>query len=60
MRHLAVGVIFGAMVAATAVSAESPYAGQQTREVKALSTQEVDDYLNGRGMGFAKAAELNH
>ena len=59
MRHLAIGVIFGVMVA-TAVSAESPYTGQQTREVKALSTQEVHDYLNGRGMGFAKAAELNH
>ena len=59
MRHLAIGVIFGATMA-TAVSAESPYAGQQTREIKALSTQEVDDYLNGRGMGFAKAAELNH
>ena len=59
MRHLAIGVIIGATVA-TAVGAESPYAGQQTREIKALSTQEVDDYLNGRGMGFAKAAELNH
>ena len=59
MRHLAIGVIISIMVT-TAVSAESPYAGQQTREVKALSTQEVDDYLNGRGMGFAKAAELNH
>ena len=36
-----------------------PYAGQQTREIKALSTQEIDDLLNGRGMGLAKAAELN-
>ena len=37
----------------------SPYAGQQTREIKALSAQEVDDLLNARGMALAKAAELN-
>ena len=37
----------------------SPYAGQQTREIKALSAQEIDDLLNGRGMALAKAAELN-
>src|SRR6266446_2530162 len=35
------------------------YAGQQTREIKALSEVEVAGYLDGRGMGFAKAAELN-
>jgi Spy/CpxP family protein refolding chaperone len=38
----------------------SPYAGQQQREIKALSPQEVQQYLEGKGMGFAKAAELNH
>lgn len=37
----------------------SPYAGQEAREVKALSQDEVDDLLAGRGMGYAKAAELN-
>jgi Spy/CpxP family protein refolding chaperone len=37
-----------------------PYAGQQQREIKALSQQEVQDYLEGGGMGLAKAAELNH
>jgi hypothetical protein len=37
----------------------SPYAGQQNREIKALSAQEVDDLLNARGMALAKAAELN-
>ncbi|MDH3713837.1 MAG: hypothetical protein OET44_08340 [Gammaproteobacteria bacterium] len=39
---------------------ESPYRGQQTRAIKALSPQQIDDYLNGRGLGYAKAAELNH
>ncbi len=37
----------------------SPYAGEQTRDIKALSAAEVADLLAGRGMGFAKAAELN-
>lgn len=37
----------------------SPYAGQQSREIKALSETEVQDLLEGAGMGFAKAAELN-
>src|SRR5258708_27301908 len=35
------------------------YAGQQGREIKALSDSEIAGYLEGRGMGFAKAAELN-
>lgn len=37
----------------------SPYAGQQSREIKALSEQELKDLQAGAGMGFAKAAELN-
>jgi len=36
-----------------------PYAGQQTREVASLSAQEQKDFLDGRGMGLAKSAELN-
>jgi len=39
--------------------AASPYAGDQSRTIKSLSQQEVTDYLSGKGMGFAKAAELN-
>jgi hypothetical protein len=36
-----------------------PYAGQHNRGIKALSEQETADLLAGRGMGLAKAAELN-
>ena len=35
------------------------YAGQERREIKALSPEEIQDYLAGKGMGLAKAAELN-
>jgi Spy/CpxP family protein refolding chaperone len=37
----------------------APYAGQQTRAIKALSPEDVTALLKGEGMGFAKAAELN-
>lgn len=40
--------------------APSPYAGQEQREIKALSLDEIKNYLAGKGAGFAKAAELNH
>lgn len=38
---------------------QSPYAGQEKRAIKALSDEEIKNYLEGNGMGFAKAAELN-
>lgn len=51
-----------ATVAATAATAESepsPYAGQQMRQIKGLSPQDIDDLRHGRGWGLAKPAELN-
>jgi Spy/CpxP family protein refolding chaperone len=36
-----------------------PYAGQQSRPIKALSEEEVSALRKGEGMGMAKAAELN-
>jgi Spy/CpxP family protein refolding chaperone len=39
--------------------AQQPYAGQQAREVKSLSAEEVQQYLAGAGMGYAKPAELS-
>jgi Spy/CpxP family protein refolding chaperone len=37
----------------------SPYAGRQAREIKALSADEVQSYLEGQGIQLALAAELN-
>lgn len=52
------GMIFA--LAAPAVNAsQQPYAGQQSRTIKALSDQEIHDYRRGAGLGMAKAAELN-
>ncbi len=44
----------------TIAGAQSPYSGQESRIVKALSGADVRAYLNGEGMGYAKAGELNH
>jgi hypothetical protein len=45
---------------ASAQHQHAPYAGQEHRQIKALSEAEVQALLQGRGMGLAKAAELNH
>src|SRR5437762_4048401 len=42
-----------------AALAQTPYAGMQTRSIKALSDQPIEDLRSGRGMGLALAAELN-
>ncbi|MEL7833880.1 hypothetical protein [Fodinibius sp. Rm-B-1B1-1] len=39
---------------------ESPYVGQEGREIKSLTDREVQGYLNGEGMGLSKVAELNN
>jgi hypothetical protein len=56
MKAITVAVL---ILASTAALAQSPYAGMQTRQIKALSTQQIDDLKAGRGMGLALAAELN-
>jgi Spy/CpxP family protein refolding chaperone len=45
--------------AASAVAQHQPYAGQQGREIKALSPEQVRQYQSGAGMGYALPAELN-
>jgi Spy/CpxP family protein refolding chaperone len=54
------------MVIAWAVSAsaqhqhnQTPYAGFQQRQVKALSDQQISDLRAGRGMGLALPGEMN-
>ena len=43
----------------SAHTAPSPYAGEQSRAIKALSESEITQLLQGHGMGLARAAELN-
>ena len=46
-------------VALSGCAGHSPYAGLESREVKALSAEETAGLLSGEGMGMAMAAELN-
>ena len=55
-----IATLFICTAVASAAEISSPYAGQETREIKALSRDEINGYLSGDGMAFAKAAELNH
>jgi hypothetical protein len=52
-------ILAALVLTSTAAFAQSPYAGMQTRPIKALSEQQVADLKAGRGMGLALAAELN-
>jgi Spy/CpxP family protein refolding chaperone len=45
--------------AAAQAQQAQPYAGLQTREIKALSHEQMEDLAAGRGMGLPLAAELN-
>jgi hypothetical protein len=51
--------VVASLIFTTSVSAQIPYAGMQTRPIKALSDQQIADLRAGRGMGLALAAELN-
>lgn len=48
-----------ALLPVLAAATESPYAGEETRSIKSLSDREVAALRAGKGMGFAKLAELN-
>ncbi len=57
---LSAALLSTSALASAAANTDSPYRGQQHRNIKALSQNDIDGYLEGKGMGFAKAAELNH
>lgn len=53
-------VLFAAVLGfAAGCAAHSPYADLESRAIKALSAEETENYLSGKGMALALAAELN-
>src|SRR6266481_628108 len=52
-------LVFALMLVSSASIAEMPYAGMESRPIKALSEQQIADLQMGRGMRLALAAELN-
>lgn len=59
MKKIVLGVMVISFSSVVFANTKSLYIGQDTREIKALSQQEVTGYLEGKGLGYAKAAELN-
>lgn len=59
MRRFGIVALCVAAAFSAVGAAQPPYAGQDTREIKALSESDIADLLAGKGRGYAKAAELN-
>jgi hypothetical protein len=60
MRGAGIFVLVLALGSAALAAADTtPYAGLETRTIKALSDEQIADLRAGRGMGLALAAELN-
>jgi Spy/CpxP family protein refolding chaperone len=52
-------ILFILFSCAALADASKPYAGEQERKIKALSNDDIEGLISGKGMGLAKAAELN-
>src|ERR1700745_1824509 len=59
MRILIGGMLVLCVVGRGGADNGSPYRNQMNTEIRGLSDQEVSDLREGRGMGRARAAELN-
>jgi uncharacterized membrane protein len=51
--------VFASFSSAGNTDKANPYSGQESREIKALAAEDIENYVAGKGMGLAKAAELN-
>lgn len=58
-RMLTLVAAMAALAPGLAPAQHSAYTGQQDRQIKALSDDEIKQYRSGAGMGYARAAELN-
>lgn len=58
MKYIILALVM-AVASPAFAAAPSPYAGEELNEIKSLSPDEINDLREGKGMGFAKAAELN-
>lgn len=64
MRGIYFALLLQLVVVGTASAqhehARSSYADQQLSEIRSLTVEELEQLRTGEGMGFARAAELNH
>ena len=57
--HIVAVLLLSLGLGSSAVATDNPYRDHTERPIKALSSEQVDCLLAGRGMSFALAAELN-
>ncbi len=61
MNHILIALLLPLLTLAGHAHAQhAGHAGPHQRGIKALSAEEASQYAAGAGMGYAKAAELNH
>jgi hypothetical protein len=58
-KLLAVAALTFLGACSSQTSIQSLYAGQEGRDIKALAPAEISGLLAGKGLGYAKSAELN-
>ena len=56
---IAVLLVTSAFLPEVLQAQDAPYTGLESRAIKALSSEQIDEYHQGLGMGLALAAELN-
>ncbi|MDI3326892.1 hypothetical protein QKW35_21155 [Pontibacterium granulatum] len=59
MKNVFLGLILGVASGYVVADSPSPYAGQELRRIKSLSEERISGLLDGKGLGYAKVAELN-
>lgn len=60
MKKVILGVAISTLALVAFANTSTPYAGQESRTIKALSEKTIKGYEEGKGLAYAKAAELNH
>ena len=60
MRNFRCFLIFIFLTVMINAQTQSHHSSESGNEIKAFTSVQINGYLNGEGMGLAKAAELNH
>jgi Spy/CpxP family protein refolding chaperone len=58
-KPILLSMIAAAFLLSTAQAQHTPYVGQEKRDIKSLSSDDIKQYLAGGGMGYARTAEFN-
>ena len=59
MKQTILFILLSAYVANSNAEGTPPYMGQESRDIKSLSPERVAGLQSGKGLGYAKVAELN-